>query len=77
MSTRIHVFLAILGASFLTSTVLPFILPGVDAAPVIARATVNVQNGLDAQKLNAQFATMKKTDTCTSEYLSQRRGCLN
>ena len=30
-----------------------------------APASFQMQNGLDAQKLNAQFATLSTTDSCT------------
>ena len=36
--------------------------------PILGAPTgtsIQQQNGLDAQKLNAQFATLKSTDSCT------------
>ena len=38
-----------------------------------APASFQMQNGLDAQKLNAQFATMNAGDVCTSTYHQDTR----
>lgn len=70
---KVTVILSILRlemARFLTLlTFSTLLLAPVFGAPA-ASTDFQQQNGLDAQKLNAQFATLKATDACQGELLS-------
>jgi hypothetical protein len=61
-TTAIRCF-TIAAIAALTATALP--MPS-----LVGRAAFTKQNGLDAQKLNAQFASLKKSDACDASTMA-------